>query len=222
MAPGSTGSQSIIGTPDNPHSHIIVRGVDERGADLVIDGDYIGNGLRLRAGELATEWLGPVTERELRERMTREVDQERWTGLDQRLAGIQARDGAIHLGDGGDDHARFRRRQLGARLQALERLGLAEQSGDRGWRLRDGAERVLRDMSERGDIIRTMQRAFSGEARSFELFAAGEITGRIARKGLADELEDRGYLIVDGIDGKAIMSSYRPAPTLQPIRLAAS
>jgi type IV secretory pathway VirD2 relaxase len=188
---------------DNPHSHIIVRGVDERGADLVIDGDYIGNGLRLRAGELATEWLGPVTERELREQTTREVDQERWTGLDQRLAGMQARDGTIHLGDGGDDHARFRRRQLGARLQTLERLGLAERFGDRGWRLRDGAERVLRDMGERGDIIRTMQRTFSGEARSFELFAAGEITGRIARKGLADELEDRGYLIVDGIDGKA-------------------
>lgn len=188
---------------DNPHSHIIVRGVDQRGADLVIDSDYIGNGLRLRAGELATEWLGPVTERELRERMTREVDQERWTGLDRQLAGIQASEGAIRLGDGGDDHARFRRKQLGARLQTLERLGLAGRADVGGWRLREGAERLLRDMGERGDIIRTMQRAFSGEARSFELFAAGEITGRIARKGLADELEDRGYLIVDGIDGKA-------------------
>ena len=59
---------------DNPHSHVIVRGVDDRGADLVIDGDYIAHGLRLRAGEIATEWLGPVTERELRDRMTREVD----------------------------------------------------------------------------------------------------------------------------------------------------
>lgn len=188
---------------DNPHSHIIVRGVDERGADLIIDGDYIANGLRLRAGELATEWLGPVTERELRERMTREVDQERWTGLDRRLARIQARDGTIHLGDGGDDHARFQRKQFGARLQTLEHLGLAQRTAGGEWVLRDGTERVLRDMGERGDIIRTMQRAFSGETRGFEMFASGEVTGRIARKGLADELEDRGYLVVDGIDGKA-------------------
>lgn len=77
----------------HPHSYINVRGDDDRGTDLVIDGDDIGNALRLRAGELDTERLGPVTERELREQMTCDMDQERWTGLDRRLAGMQARDG---------------------------------------------------------------------------------------------------------------------------------
>jgi type IV secretory pathway VirD2 relaxase len=188
---------------DNPHSHVIVRGIDERGADLIIDGDYIAHGLRLRAGELATDWLGPVTERELRERMVREVDQERLTGLDRRLIAMQSREDSIRLSTGEDDETRFQRRQLGGRLQTLERLGLANRDSDGAWRLRDGTERILRDMGERGDIIRTMQRAFSDEVRAFEIFANGETVGRIARKGLADELEDRGYLIVDGIDGKA-------------------
>ncbi|MFT3964648.1 MAG: DUF3363 domain-containing protein [Sphingobium sp.] len=188
---------------DNPHSHVIVRGIDERGADLVIDGDYIAHGLRLRASELATDWLGPVTERELRERMTREVDQERLTGLDRRLLAMQVAQGSIRLDMGEDENARFQRRQLGGRLQTLERLGLANRDRDGAWRLRDGTEQVLRDIGERGDIIRTMQRALSGETRAFEIFASGEAVGRIARKGLADELEDRSYLIVDGIDGKA-------------------
>lgn len=199
---------------DNPHSHVIVRGIDEHGADLVIDGDYIAHGLRLRAAELATGWLGPVTERELRDRMTREVDQERLTGLDRRLMAMQSREGSIRLGTGTDGESRFQRRQLGARLQTLERLGLADRDSDGAWRLRDGAEQVLRDMGERGDIIRTMQRAFSSETRAFEIFANGETIGRIARKGLADELDDRGYLIVDGIDGKARYVALPPGADL--------
>ena len=47
---------------DNPHTHVVLRGTDERGADLVIARDYIAHGFRLRACELATDYLGPQTE----------------------------------------------------------------------------------------------------------------------------------------------------------------
>ena len=43
---------------DNPHTHIVVRGRDDTGKDLIIAGDYIADGFRHRAAELATEWLG--------------------------------------------------------------------------------------------------------------------------------------------------------------------
>ena len=193
---------------DNPHTHIVLRGVDETGADLVIARDYISHGLRGRGSELATEQLGIQTEREMRERMTREVDQERWTGLDRQLAEL-ARDGAVDLSgvptgaDGG-----FRRRLLTGRLQELERLGLAEQQrGDR-WTISTTAEPTLRAMGERGDIIRTMQRATGDTQRPLAIHdaadtAARPIVGRIAAKGLVDELQDRGYLVVDGLDGSA-------------------
>ena len=52
-----------------------------------------------------------------------------------------------------------------------------------------------------------MQRAFGTERRQFAFFdaaaAAQPVVGRIAAKGLADELQDRGYLIVDGLEGRA-------------------
>src|SRR3546814_4348438 len=51
---------------DNPHTHLIVRGRDDTGKDLIIAGDYIAHGFRHRAAELATEWLGPRTELEIR------------------------------------------------------------------------------------------------------------------------------------------------------------
>ncbi|CAN0482620.1 unnamed protein product, partial [Scytosiphon promiscuus] len=39
---------------DNPHVHLLVRGVDETGADLVISRDYISRGLRSRGEELVS------------------------------------------------------------------------------------------------------------------------------------------------------------------------
>ncbi|EQD46974.1 hypothetical protein B1B_12548, partial [mine drainage metagenome] len=46
---------------DNPHTHIVLRGKDDTGKDLIISRDYIAQGMRERAAELATEWLGPRT-----------------------------------------------------------------------------------------------------------------------------------------------------------------
>ncbi len=193
---------------DNPHTHVVLRGVDETGANLVIARDYIAHGMRGRASELATDLLGPQTEREMRERMTREVGQERWTGLDRQLA-EQARDRKVDLRVvPADSDGRFRRGLLVGRLQELERLGLAEAAGPGRWTLSADAEPTLRAMGERGDIIRTMQRALGGADRPLAVFdvtvpAPARIVGRIAAKGLADELQDRGYLVVDGLDGRA-------------------
>lgn len=47
----------------------------------------------------------------------------------------------------------------------------------------------------------------SGKPRELAVFEPGDdgrtIVGRVAAKGLADELHDRGYLVIDGLDGKA-------------------
>jgi type IV secretory pathway VirD2 relaxase len=68
---------------DNPHTHILLRGKDDSGRDLIISRDYIAHGMRERAAGLATEWLGPRTEQEIRQSLQREVEQERWTSLDR-------------------------------------------------------------------------------------------------------------------------------------------
>jgi type IV secretory pathway VirD2 relaxase len=67
---------------DNPHVHLLVRGVAENGSDLVISRDYIGHGLRLRAEDLVSAELGPGPEHEIRSALAREVEAERCTRLD--------------------------------------------------------------------------------------------------------------------------------------------
>src|SRR5450759_3643404 len=81
---------------EHPHTHLVLRGADEEGRDLIIAREYIARGLRLRAAELATEWLGERTEREISAALNREVTQERWTSLDREIQGF-AREGVVDL-----------------------------------------------------------------------------------------------------------------------------
>ncbi|MBI5277766.1 MAG: relaxase/mobilization nuclease and DUF3363 domain-containing protein [Burkholderiales bacterium] len=192
---------------NNPHTHVVLRGKDQTGKDLVIARDYIAHGMRQRACELATEWLGPRTEQEVRQGLAREVDQERWTNLDRQL---QSRldNGSVKLDRNSQDAAtRQRRTLLVGRLQRLQSMGLARQVAPDRWTLSSVHESTLRSMGERGDIVRAMQRALGGQTRELAIpdaiADAGVVVGRIAGKGLVDELHERGYLVVDGIDGRA-------------------
>ncbi|ERW24597.1 relaxase/mobilization nuclease and DUF3363 domain-containing protein [Pseudomonas aeruginosa] len=192
---------------DNPHTHLIVRGRDNTGKDLIIAGDYIAHGFRHRAAELATEWLGPRTELEIQQTLRREVEQERWTSLDRTLQREAGEDGRVQIERFNEPSLERQRLLLIGRLQRLQRLGLADEVQSGTWAVHTDAEKTLRALGERGDIIRTMQRAMSGQPRELAVFEPGEdggtVIGRVAAMGLADELRDLGYLVIDGVDGKA-------------------
>ncbi|HWU67645.1 MAG TPA: relaxase/mobilization nuclease and DUF3363 domain-containing protein [Stenotrophobium sp.] len=203
---------------DNPHTHVVLRGKDDSGKDLIISRDYIAQGMRHRAAELATEWLGPRTELEIQRAMQREVDQERWTGLDRTLQ-REAVGGPVRTEMLTEPRLQRQRQMLIGRLQCLQRMGLATEQQPGTWSIDPNAETTLRAMGERGDIIRTMQRAMSGRQRELVVFQPGEdsriVVGRVVGKGLADELYDKSYLIVDGIDGKAHYVALPPRSELE-------
>ncbi len=189
---------------DNPHTHIVLRGRAGEGRgngqDLVIAPDYMAHGMRMRASELATEWLGPRTELEIRQGLLREVDQDRLTSLDRALL-RQATVDIVDLTQQPKD--RQRQTLFRARLQRLEAMELAGRIDANHWRISSNMGQTLTAMGERGDILRTMHKALKGQQREL-VFETGSVTpviGRIAAKGLADELNDRGYLVVDSVDG---------------------
>ncbi|WP_442755621.1 relaxase/mobilization nuclease RlxS [Methylocystis sp. JAN1] len=192
----------------HPHTHIMLRGKDEQGADLVLARDYISNGIRERAAELVSLDLGPRTDREIEVRLRDEMEQERLTSLDRRLLRMRDDNGVVLP----SERDAFRHTLLAGRLKKLERLGLAEELRPGQWRLADDLEDTLRRMGVRGDIIKTMHREMTekGVNRSAADYAihdpsapgAAPIVGRVVARGLSDELRDRHYLIVDGMDGK--------------------
>ena len=197
---------------DNPHVHLLVRGVDSLGEDLVISRDYISHGLRARAEDLVSIELGPKPEHEIRSALEREVNADRWTRLDIeiRMNGDEAGFIDLRPNQPGPDDPEIRRLMIG-RLQKLERMGLAAAAGPGQWMVGFEAEQALRDLGMRGDIIKTMHRAFTerGEDRGFGDYvietdvATSPIIGRLVDKGLHDELTGEAYAVIDGTDGRA-------------------
>jgi type IV secretory pathway VirD2 relaxase len=197
---------------DNPHVHILVRGIADDGSDLVIDKEYIRSGMRGRAEERVTMELGPRTERDIQAALTREPDADRWTSLDERLQRMaDEAAGVVDLRPGGPDPDPELRRLLLGRAAKLERLGLADRIDPAAWLMKPGLEPALRDLSIRTDIIKTMHRAMSGGQRAPDpsTFAlhdgppANPIVGRLVERGLHDELEGTAYAVIDGADGRS-------------------
>lgn len=194
---------------DNPHIHVLVRGVADDGSDLVIDRDYIREGIRGRAEERATLELGPRSEHDVRSALEREVEADRWTSLDERLKErADAITGRVDLRP--HDEEDETRRLLCGRIDKLERLGLAEEQEPGIWTVRSDAERTLRDLAVRNDIIATMHRAMRQDGRAPELDAfalhdavpSDPIVGRLVERGLHDELQGSAYAVIDGADGR--------------------
>jgi type IV secretory pathway VirD2 relaxase len=192
----------------HPHSHIMLRGVDERGQNLIIAREYIARGMRERASELVTLDLGPKTQLEIETRMRRDIGAERLTDIDRQLSREQ---GASPLVLAADRDPFFQSVRAG-RLQTLERMGLAQEIAPGQWRLADDLEGTLKRMGERGDIIAVMNHELAARGRALVPSDRAvhddrtpldrPLVGRVAMRGLANELVDRHYLIVDGVDGR--------------------
>ncbi|NIA72045.1 relaxase/mobilization nuclease and DUF3363 domain-containing protein [Pelagibius litoralis] len=198
----------------HPHSHVVIRGMTDDGKILNIAGDYIAHGIRHRASEIATLELGPQSEWEVRQKLGREVEQDRFTRLDRAILQEVNDQGLVDLRIGAEQSylGRANRALLISRLKRLERMGLAREEAPARWSLSGRLEKTLRELGERGDIIKTMHRAMTGQglARDSQGYVIHRgvdrqppTVGRVAGKGLAsDELTGRLHLVIDGADGR--------------------
>lgn len=192
----------------HPHSHIVLRGKDDRGQDLVVARDYISHGLRARASDLITRELGPETELDQLRKLEQEMGAERFTRLDRAIL-RDVNEGVLVLAAKPERDPRHHAFRIG-RLRALERLGLAEETAPGTWRIDGEFEPILRRMGERGDIIKTMHHDLksAGISRAaadhviFDPQRDGRVVGRLVAEGFSDELHDRRYAVVDGTDGR--------------------
>lgn len=194
-----------------PHIHVLVRGKTDTGEDLVISRDYISHGMRDRAGALVTQELGPRTDLEVRRDLQNQVEAERWTKLDRALAREAAgREGVVDVRRPLLSEPDPLREEKLARLRKLERLGLAEGDGSGRFVLAADAEARLRALGERGDIIKRLHRSMGRGGREVDPSAfvlegeTGEpVLGRLAARGLDDELKGSAYAVIEGVDGRA-------------------
>jgi type IV secretory pathway VirD2 relaxase len=194
----------------HPHTHVVIRGRDLAGRDLVIARTYISHGFRARAQGLITLELGPESDLERLQKLSNEVGQERLTRIDRSLL-ARARDGVLAVSRAKGRDPMQQTLRIG-RLRTLERLGLAVERRPGVWFLDRGLEGKLRRLGERADKFKMMQRALreagiDRAATSIALFTRAQrktpLIGKVVGVGLIDEITDRTWVVVDAIDGRA-------------------
>jgi type IV secretory pathway VirD2 relaxase len=201
----------------HPHSHLVIRGKDDLGKDLIMTRDNVSHGIRHQAQDLVTLELGPEIDFDRQLKMAREVDAERFTRLDRTLLN-QAQDNFIAVSAMPPTDTMTHAAQMG-RLRKLQSYGLAEERQTGVWELSPSTENRLRALGQRLDIISTMHRSMreagiDRPAGSFAVYHGGKsVVGRVAATGLADELTDRRYVVIDGADGKV---HYADIGTIKP------
>ena len=185
------------------HTHVLIRGTDDRGQDLVIARDYLSYSLRNRARSRATELLGERTPLEIQRALRLEVQASSFTSLDR------------HIISKADKEGRLLRRNLGKkgrydveqsllidRIAQLKKMGLVEVVGRHEWRISSDTVVKLRELGRRGDVIRSLHRGVKLDTNNLIIHGPNakslsqSITGTIVARGRPDELRDEFYVVV--------------------------
>ena len=191
------------------HTHIVVRGKDARGKDLIIAPDYLKSGLRQRASELVTERLGPRRDLEIARARHSEVQRDRLTAIDRTMLRDIERGELVIDGAASSEAGRFDHSLRLQRLSHLEQLGLATQMEDGRWQMAPDWDRTLADMGRRNDVIATLAHRF-GQKDGVERLASfdpdreegGKLMGTVLATFPDDELRDRRSIVVEDFDGR--------------------
>ena len=189
---------------EHPHTHIVISGKRDNGKDLVISKDYLSHGMRERGSALLTRELGLQTKAELAAKLERETGQRKLTRMDRILMREMDRNGAINL-----DNLRRNRPYYQKRLNTLKSMGLARHQFGGKWSVDDQLDVALNALEKSDTIAVRIERAVS--SAGLDRISAHEqgpfnynhaVRGRLLKVGYDDELMDRRYAIVDGLDGR--------------------
>jgi type IV secretory pathway VirD2 relaxase len=196
----------------HPHVHLVIRGRDDRGGTLSIPAEYVRHGIRERSQELATRRLGYRTPQDRERAWERAIEAPHFGELDallERRADVDRTlsfDGPLPSPAG----AQVLRLQLIGRLQFLGKLGLAEQTGPRSWRLSELHPSGLRQIQLLRDVQKSVAR---GEVRLtdpdarqaiVDLRPGESVRGRVAGTTFGD-VEGRIFVVVEASDGGVLL-----------------
>lgn len=193
----------------HPHVHVLLRGHH----NLQIPRELLQHGMRNLGSEIATEHLGYRSPAEIEASQQKALDARRLTAVDKEIETLTKplpdghqviTEAPLLPADKGYDKQRSR---IG-RLEALERLGLAEKAGHVTWTLDKGWTQALRDLQTlqtRTEMI-AQSRALMTEPRCVpqitKLKPGERLVGRVLGAGM-DERNDRTFLLVEGTDYRA-------------------
>ena len=183
---------------DNPHLHLVIKGTENNGKDLIIKPDYITHGIRFRSSDLLTLELGPRSELSIIKARKRALLQDRAIAIDYKIAKL-ARE---HNGKFTPLAFQAEVKAASIRIKHLQKLNLVTQPNNwpkNFYQIDPRLIEKLKDLEAHYDIYKKIARCGLKEARQY--IQNSSMIGRVINKGLQDELAGDYYVVIDGVDG---------------------
>ena len=199
---------------DEPHIHLVIRGVDSKGQTLNIAKEYIKHSFRERAQELATNILGHRTELDLKKEVSKNITELNWTTLDYSIEKELERLGSqtIRLFKDHNDQSEvskiYRELKL-QRLQYLKQYDLATEVTPGVWKLSTDAKETLKYYGRLSKIKKLVSKHLSDREALSTLIVCDNgieldepIRGEVLGVGYNDNGTLNKYVLVSGDDGQ--------------------
>src|SRR5580658_4119877 len=217
---------------EHPHVHVALRGIKADGSPLDLKREYIRNGIRSIAEDLCTRQIGHRNQVDAMTAERREVQECRFTSLDRMInpangsGQVDGSDEAGHfivrrnvIGATRGEFGKIREQHIAARLIALQKMGLAEQTASGEWRVWRDFEGVLRAMQRAGDrqkMLAAHGALLSDERLQIVVLDQRTLTsleGRVLVHGEGElgRSAGRHYILIEGTDASVHLVYYSPA-----------
>lgn len=200
---------------DEPHAHVIVRGIDDKGKPLLISRDYISYGFRQAAEKEATIRLGERPLTELQKDIEQTLTQERYTQFDRGLqetqnASVDQTIAISKLWGKVNQWEHNTQRQQIKRLTFLESKGLAKEVRSGVWKVADGLKEILDEIAHNRKIENLVSPHLKNtEERKQQLVIHREsepftatLSGIVLAKDFSNELYEKRFLLLSADDGR--------------------
>ena len=195
---------------DNPHAHIVIRGLDKQGEELRIKKEYFTHGFRLRSKQDATRVLGFRIEQDILLKRNQNIKSLHITELDREIERKLTKDHFINLkSDFKTPFVYEKELQLKGRLMFLESMGLAKKYDSVAWYVEPGFLDCLKVIQTKHDIVKTKNRHIQNISNpNFPVVVnklenlGDKLVGRIIGAGFDEFRNESRYMLIEGTDNK--------------------
>jgi hypothetical protein len=194
---------------DNPHAHVVLRGIDQNGKDLKINQEYFTKGFRQRSIQEATRALGLRLEQDVLLKRQENIRAMHITEIDREIARKLNKDNFISLKLPQSDFMKNQELQLKDRLKFLEEMGVAKSVSSVSWHVDPGFIDHLRFIQTQQDIVKTKNRHIKDMLDPNlpvvvnKLEHVGDtLIGMVVGMGLSESPGEPRYMLIEGIDNK--------------------
>lgn len=188
---------------DNPHCHVLLKGLSKEGKDVTIPKEYLKSNFRKMSEEIATNYLGARSIKDLQAAKYAEVDAERFTNIDAKIIASLKNNVFIPLPSSEicTNLEKEETRLITLRLHTLTRLGLVKQFDKSNYAVHPDLKEKLQAMPLEKDIIKKLahlskKHSIDKNANYHPNIETAPITGTVIDKGYFDEATESKYIII--------------------------